>query len=44
MPETFHPTCALTYEVLSRGTASFQNAFGWYNAGRSGAGRRATCT
>jgi hypothetical protein len=32
-PETFHPTCALTYDVLSRGTAKFQNAFGWYNAG-----------
>jgi hypothetical protein len=32
-PETFHPTCALTYEILSRGTARFQNAFGWYNAG-----------
>lgn len=32
-PETFHPTCALTYQVLSRGTARFQNAFGWYNAG-----------
>jgi hypothetical protein len=33
VPETFHPTCALTYDVLSRGTAEFQNAFGWYNAG-----------
>jgi len=32
-PETFHPTCALTYDVVSRGTALFQNAFGWYNAG-----------
>jgi MYXO-CTERM domain-containing protein len=32
-PETFHPTCALTYTVVSRGTARFQNAFGWYNAG-----------
>lgn len=34
-PETFHPTCALTYDLLSRGTARFQNAFGWYNAGTS---------
>ncbi|HEY3820802.1 MAG TPA: DUF4114 domain-containing protein [Polyangiaceae bacterium] len=33
VPETFHPTCALTYTVESRGTAEFQNAFGWYNAG-----------
>lgn len=32
MPETFHPTCGLTYTVLSRGTARFENAFGWYNA------------
>jgi MYXO-CTERM domain-containing protein len=32
VPETFHPTCALTYTVQSRGTATFQNAFGWYNA------------
>ena len=32
-PETFHPTCALTYTVQSRGTARFQDAFGWYNAG-----------
>jgi hypothetical protein len=31
-PETFHPTCALTYTVMSRGTARFENAFGWYNA------------
>jgi hypothetical protein len=33
VPETFHPTCAVTYTVQSRGTAMFQNAFGWYNAG-----------
>ena len=33
VPETFHPSCGLTYTVLSRGTARFQNAFGWYNAG-----------
>jgi hypothetical protein len=31
-PETFHPTCAQTFTVLSRGTAIFKNAFGWYNA------------
>ena len=30
-PETFSPTCALTFTVLTRGTARFQNAFGWYN-------------
>ncbi|MFO0683178.1 MAG: DUF4114 domain-containing protein [Sandaracinus sp.] len=30
MPETFSPTCALTFRVLTRGTARFQNAFGWY--------------
>jgi MYXO-CTERM domain-containing protein len=33
VPETFHPTCAVTYTVQSRGTAMFENAFGWYNAG-----------
>jgi MYXO-CTERM domain-containing protein len=31
VPETFHPTCPQTYTVLSRGTAKFKNAFGWYN-------------
>jgi hypothetical protein len=31
MPETFHPTCALTFKVVTRGTAMFQNVFGWYN-------------
>ncbi|MBK9036655.1 MAG: DUF4114 domain-containing protein [Myxococcales bacterium] len=30
-PETFTPTCALTFKVVSRGTARFQNTFGWYN-------------
>ncbi len=30
-PETFRPTCALTFTILSRGTAQFQNIFGWYN-------------
>lgn len=32
MPETFAPTCGLTFTVLSRGTALFQSVFGWYNA------------
>jgi len=31
-PETFMPTCPLTFTVLTRGTARFENAFGWYNA------------
>jgi hypothetical protein len=31
LPETYSPTCALTFTVESRGTARFQNAFGWYN-------------
>ncbi len=31
MPETFVPGCALTFTVISRGRAGFQNAFGWYN-------------
>ena len=30
-PETFHPTCALTFTLVTRGTAMFQNLFGWYN-------------
>jgi hypothetical protein len=30
-PETYTPTCALTFEVVSRGTARFKNIFGWYN-------------
>jgi len=30
MPETFTPTCPLTFSVLSRGTAIFRNVFGWY--------------
>ncbi|MCA9607176.1 MAG: hypothetical protein KC619_16330, partial [Myxococcales bacterium] len=36
MPETFSPTCALTFNVESRGTALFGNAFGWYNARTDG--------
>jgi len=32
LPETFHPTCGQTFTVLSRGTAKFQDIFGWYNA------------
>ncbi len=31
LPETYSPTCALTFTVESRGTATFRNAFGWYN-------------
>jgi hypothetical protein len=30
VPETFVPSCALTFEVLQR-NAGYQNAFGWYN-------------
>jgi len=30
-PETFHPTCALTFTIVTRGTAQFKNLFGWYN-------------
>ncbi|HEY2748450.1 MAG TPA: MopE-related protein [Polyangia bacterium] len=30
-PETFHPTCALTFTVASRGGARFESVFGWYN-------------
>lgn len=30
-PETFQPTCALTFELLSRGTSQFRSVFGWYN-------------
>ena len=30
-PETFRPTCPLTFTILSRGDALFQDAFGWYN-------------
>ncbi|MGZ3441067.1 MAG: DUF4114 domain-containing protein [Polyangia bacterium] len=32
-PETFHPTCALTFTVVTRGSARFHTAFGWYNVG-----------
>ncbi len=35
-PETFHPTCGQTFTVISRGTAAFQNIFGWYNATTNG--------
>jgi hypothetical protein len=31
VPETYSPSCQLTFTLLSRGTAEFQNAFGWYN-------------
>ncbi|MBI2896853.1 MAG: DUF4114 domain-containing protein [Deltaproteobacteria bacterium] len=30
-PETFRPTCALTFTLLTRGTALFDDVFGWYN-------------
>ncbi len=30
--QTFRPKCALTFTVVSRGNALFQNVFGWYNA------------
>ena len=30
-PDTFHPTCPLTFTVVTRGTALFGNSFGWYN-------------
>ena len=30
-PETFHPTCALTFTVVNRGGARFNSVFGWYN-------------
>ncbi len=30
-PETFTPTCALTFTLVTRGTARFQDIFGWYN-------------
>jgi MYXO-CTERM domain-containing protein len=35
-PETFHPTCGQTFTVISRGTAEFQDIFGWYNATTNG--------
>jgi len=31
-PQTFQPTCPLTFRVVSRGTAIFGDVFGWYNA------------
>jgi len=31
-PETFSPVCPLTFTIVSRGTAMFRDAFGWYNA------------
>ncbi len=30
-PETFSPICPLTFTIVSRGTAMFRDAFGWYN-------------
>ncbi len=37
-PQTYSPTCALTFTVESRGTARFGNAFGWYNVTGSAPG------
>src|SRR5689334_4682359 len=31
VPETFNPSCNLTFTLVSRGGASFKNIFGWYN-------------
>lgn len=31
VPETFNPTCNLTFNLISRGGAAFKNVFGWYN-------------
>lgn len=31
VPERYMPTCALTFTVVSRGTAIFGDIFGWYN-------------
>lgn len=30
-PETFRPVCPMNFTLISRGSAMFQNAFGWYN-------------
>lgn len=30
-PETYTPSCQLTFTLVSRGGAGFKNAFGWYN-------------
>ena len=30
-PETFRPSCSLTFTLLTRGTAIFRDLFGWYN-------------
>lgn len=30
-PETYTPSCQLTFTLVSRGGAGFMNAFGWYN-------------
>jgi hypothetical protein len=35
-PETFHPTCALTFTVVNRGGARFNSVFGWYNVTSAG--------
>lgn len=30
-PETFRPTCALTFTIVTRAKAQFKDTFGWYN-------------
>ena len=30
-PETYMPTCGLTFTLVGRGTAIFKDVFGWYN-------------
>ncbi len=37
-PETYRPACGLTFKLLTRGTARFKNAFGWYNVGAAAPG------
>ncbi len=32
LPERYLPGCTLTFTLVSRGMATFQDAFGWYNA------------
>lgn len=35
LPETFNPTCGLTFKVIARG-AGYLNTFGWYNKNPNG--------
>jgi hypothetical protein len=34
-PETYTPTCSLSFKVIARG-AGFRNTFGWYNVNPGG--------